>query len=155
MRHNNLRDLNADLQREVCKDVVVEPLLLPLDGEDIQGVQGDRAAPDISSRGLWSAFERTFYDVRVFHPNAPSHIMSNIDQLYCTQEQEKMRKYNTRVMTVERGSFTPLIYTTFGGWGPQATRYHKRLAGRIALKRNEDYNHVLCHMRVRDCFSLL
>ena len=155
MRHNNLRDLNADLQREVCQDVVVEPRLLPLDGEDIQGVQGDQAAPDISSRGLWSAFERTFYDVRIFHPNAPSHITSNIDQLYNTQEQEKMRKYNTRVMTVERGSFTPLIYTTFGGWGPQATRYHKRLAGRIALKRNEEYHHVLSHMRVRVRFSLL
>ena len=31
MRHNALRDLNADLQREVCRDVVVEPRLLPLD----------------------------------------------------------------------------------------------------------------------------
>ena len=117
---------------------MVEPRLLPLDGENIQGVQGDRAAPDISSRGLWSAFERTFYDVRVFHPNAPSHIASNIDQLYRAQEQEKMRKYNTRVMTVERGSFTPLIYTTFGGWGPLATSYHKRLAARIAQKNNEN-----------------
>ena len=66
-----------------------------------------------------------------------------------------MRKYNTRVMPVERGSFTPLIYTIFGGWDPQATRYHKRLAGRIALKRNEEYHHVLCHMRVRVRFSLL
>ena len=25
MRHNNIRDLNADLQREVYKDVMVEP----------------------------------------------------------------------------------------------------------------------------------
>ena len=30
MRHNNLRDLNAELQREVCRDVVVEPPLLPI-----------------------------------------------------------------------------------------------------------------------------
>ena len=66
-----------------------------------------------------------------------------------------MRKYNTRVITVERGSFTPLIYTTFGGWGPQATRYHKRLAEKIANKRNEKYSHVLSHMRARVRFSLL
>jgi hypothetical protein len=38
MRHNALRDLNAELQREVCKDVVVEPHLLPLESEtDLEG----------------------------------------------------------------------------------------------------------------------
>ena len=30
MRHNALRDLNAELQSEVCKDVVIEPHLLPV-----------------------------------------------------------------------------------------------------------------------------
>ena len=155
MRHNNLRDLNAEMQREVCRDVVVEPDLLPLDREEIQGAQGDRAAPDISSRGLWSTFERTFFDVMVLHPNAPSYRTSDPGQLYQTMERKKMVKYNNRVLTVERGSFTPLIYTTFGGWGPQSTRYHKRLAEKIARKRNEDYRHVLSHMRTRVRFSLL
>ncbi len=155
MRHNDLRDLNSELQREVCRDVVVEPQLLPLDTSETDGVQGDRAAPDISSRGLWSTFERTFFDVRVLHPNAPSYQNTNISQLYRNHEQEKMRKYNSRVITVERGSFTPLIYTTFGGWGPQATRYHKRLAEKISAKRNEKYSHVLSHMRTKIRFSLL
>ena len=155
MRHNHRRDLNSELQREVCRDVVVEPKLLPLDNEEIHGVQGDRAGPDISSRGLWSTFERTFFDVRVLHPNAPSYISTGMGQLYRRHEQEKMGKYNSRVITVERGSFTPLIYTTFGGWGPQATRYHKRLAEKIAHKRNEKYSDVLCHMRVKLRFSLL
>ena len=49
MRHNNLRDLNADMQSEVCCDVVLEPRLLPLTNEEVPGVQGERAAPDISS----------------------------------------------------------------------------------------------------------
>ena len=65
MRHNALRDLNAEMQREVCKDVVIEPQLLPLDNESVEGTSADRAAPDISSRGMWSTFERTFFDVRV------------------------------------------------------------------------------------------
>ena len=155
MRHNDLRDLNCELQREVCRDVQVEPQLLPLESSEVDGVQGDRAAPDISSRGLWSTFERTFFDVRVLHPNAPSYQTTSIDQLYKNHEQEKMRKYNARVITVERGSFTPLIYTTFGGWGRQATRYHKRLAEKIAAKRNEKYSHVLSHMRAKIRFSLL
>ena len=45
MRHNALRDLNADFQREVCKDVVVEPKLLPLEGEIVDGISGDRTGP--------------------------------------------------------------------------------------------------------------
>lgn len=155
MRHNNIRDLNAEMQKEVCRDVVVEPQLLPLDNEEINGVHGDRAGPDISSRGMWSTFERTFFDVRVLHPNAPSYRSTDLSRLYRKHEQEKMLKYNTRVMTVERGSFTPLIYNTFGGWGPQCTRYHKRLAEKIARKRNEEYHHVLNHMRTRVRFSLL
>ena len=155
MRHNNLRDLNADMQSEVCCDVVLEPCLLPLTNEEVPGVQGERAAPDISSRGLWSTFERTFFDVRVLHPNAPSYANTDIGKLYRSHELEKMRKYNARVITVERGSFTPLIYTTFGGWGPQTTRYHKRLAEQLASKRNEKYSHVISHMRARVRFSLL
>ena len=66
-----------------------------------------------------------------------------------------MRKYASRILTVDKGSFTPLIYTTFGGWGPQATVYHKKLASLIAKKRNEDYTHVINHIQTRIRFSLL
>ena len=51
MRHDNLRDLNAEMQKEVCCDVVIEPHLLPLNNEEVQGAEGDRPKPDISSRG--------------------------------------------------------------------------------------------------------
>ena len=33
LRHNSLRDLFAELLREICHDVTIEPLLLPLEGE--------------------------------------------------------------------------------------------------------------------------
>ena len=138
MRHNALRELNADLQREVCRDVVVEPPMLPLQNEVISGAKGDQAHPDISSRGIWSTFERTFFDVRVLHPNAPSYQSLSLSRLYNKHETEKMGKYNCRVLTVEKGSFTPLVYTTFGGWAPQTTKYHKRLAELIANKKNEE-----------------
>lgn len=155
MRHNALRDINAELQREVCRDVVTEPQLISLDNEDIPGTLGERAATDVSSRGLWSTFERTFYDVRVFHPNSPSYLSKTPKQLYITHEREKMRKYNSRILQVEKGSFTPLIYSTSGGWGPQASRYHKRIAERISSKRNEPYSKVMSYMRTRLRFSLL
>ena len=156
MRHNALRDLNADLQKEVCRDVVTEPRLLPLDNNtEVDATDGDRAAPDVSSRGLWSTFERTFFDVCVFHPNAPSYQSISSSALYQRHEKEKMKKYNARILTVEKGTFTPLVYTTFGGCGPQATAYHKRLAQLIAKKQNQEYRQVISHIRTRIRFSLL
>ena len=155
MRHNALRDLNAELQSEICKDVIIEPSLLPVNNEEISGTSANRAAPDISSRGLWSTFQRTFFDVRVMHPNAPSYMDSSLPSLYQRHETEKIKKYNSRVLTVEKGTFTPLVYTTFGGCGPQAQRYHRRLAELISQKRNEDYKDVINHIRIRLRFSLL
>ena len=156
MRHNALRDMNAKLQSEVCRDVVTEPRLLPINNEEVSGTTADRAAPDISSRGLWSTFQRTFFDVRVLHPNAASYQSNQtLASIYNQHEKEKMRKYNSRVITVEKGTFTPLVYTTFGGCGPQATRYHKRIAELISKKNNEDYRDVINHIRVKIRFSLL
>ena len=65
-----------------------------------------------------------------------------------------MRKYNTRVITVEKGTFTPLVYTTFGGWAPQAVKYHKRLAELISRNRNVEYRHVINHMRIKVRFAV-
>ena len=156
MRHNALRDLNADLLQEACRDVVVEPQLLPLEHDTVlKGVKGDRACPDVSCRGLWSTFERTFFDVRVFHPNCPSYNSSSTTELYKKHENAKKNTYNERILTVEKGTFTPLVYTTFGGCGPQASAYHKRLAHLIAKKRNEEYHQVITHIRTRVRFALL
>ena len=155
MRHNALRDLNAELQAEVCKDVAIEPNLIPVDNEEITGTRADGARTDISSRGLWGTFQRTFFDVRVLHPNCPSYLGKSITTLYQNHEHAKMVTYNSRIITVERGTFTPLVYSTFGGCGPQAKRYHKRLAELISQKRNEDYHYVVSHIRTRLRFSLL
>ena len=56
---------------------------------------------------------------------------------------------------MERGSFTPLIFTTTGGMGPEATRYHKRVAVLLAEKRGEEYSHVMNFVRTKIRFSIL
>ena len=93
--------------------------------------------------------------MRVLHPNSQSYMNTPMPKLYKRHEKEKMKKYSSRVITVERASFTPLVYTTFGGWGPQAQRYHKRLASLIAAKRNEEYHYVINHIRLKVRFSIL
>ena len=70
-------------------------------------------------------------------------------------EREKKRKYNDRVLQVEKGSFSPLIFSTTGGMGPESTKFHKKLAEMISDKRGEQYSHVVNHIRTRLRFALL
>ena len=37
LRHNDLRDLAANMMSEECKDTEIEPKLTPLSGEELQG----------------------------------------------------------------------------------------------------------------------
>ena len=73
MRHNNIRDLVALLLKEVCRDIKTEPELLPC-------ATPEEARLDVSAVGVWSAMERTFFDVRVMHPNSPSYIHKTPEQ---------------------------------------------------------------------------
>ena len=59
------------------------------------------------------------------------------------------------VIEVEKGSFTPIVVSTFGGMGQEAEKFHKRLAQLIANKRNEQYSCVVNYMRTRLRFTLL
>ena len=78
-RHNRIRDTIAEILREVCTDVVVEPPLTPLesdtytDGMNNRMNTTDGARLDIACIGLFSPLERTYMDVRIFHAGAPSY----------------------------------------------------------------------------------
>ena len=75
----------------------------------------ERARLDVSGRGVWSQYERTFVDIAVTHPTAQSHVGKKMDQLHREFEQAKKRKYLDRVINTERGALTPLIFSTTGG----------------------------------------
>ena len=156
MRHNNLRDYEATLLREVCRDVKVEPDLLPLGGSGTKSRnKAEKARPDVSAVGIWTPMERTFLDVRVTNPNSASYSDKSIEQIYETHENEKKQMYNDRILHVEKGSFTPLVFTTTGGMGPEATKYHKQVARLISAKRNEEYSDVVNWIRTKVRFALL
>ena len=77
------------------------------------------------------------------------------DQLYQLMENKKKAKYNERILQVEKGSFTPIVGSTFGGWGKEATKYHKRIASLLAEKKNERYADVMSHLRTCLRFCVL
>ena len=53
MRHNGIRDLEGELMREVCRDVKIEPDLLPIGEQDMSGNVAGKARCDVSGVGVW------------------------------------------------------------------------------------------------------
>ena len=142
--------------REVCHDVKVEPPLLPLaTGNKTRGNTTDKARLDVSGVGVWGQHERTFIDVRIMHPNCDSYINKPIEEVYLDHENRKKNEYNERVIQVEKGTFTPVVMSIFGGMGKEAEKLNKRLATLIAKKKKERYADVLGYMRTRLRFNLL
>ena len=98
VRHNEIRDLTVDWIDKVCYDVAVEPPLQWLSGETIvpataNAETGRMRFMQISMQGDFEDDDRVhaFFDVRVFHPNAPSYRNSAIPAIYRRHEQEKER----------------------------------------------------------------
>ena len=159
IRHNEIRDVTANLLTEVCHDVLVEPDLQPLTGETLtyttsNSTEGARL--DIAVNGFWGGrYERTFMDVRVFNPHAPSNNNTNISNCYRKHENEKKRAYEQRIRDVEHASFTPLVFSATGGMAKQSTTFYKRLASLLADKWDHTYSKTLYWLRCRLSFSLL
>ena len=89
------------------------------------------------------------------HPTADSHMTKSLDDLYKENENEKKRAYNDRIINVEKSSFTPLVFTTTGGMGPECHKLNKRIAETIASKQKEEYSQVMKHIRCKLRFALL
>ena len=156
-RHNEIRDLEAEILQAVCTDVEVEPVLQEVTGEVLP--RGANKAPDarldIHARGFWAREQSAFFDVRVCHPNADSYKNLTPEQIYKLHENDKKRLYLSRVLEVERGTFTPLVFTTTGGMSNECQRYHSRLAELLAVKKQESYASTIAWIRTRVSFAIL
>ena len=87
--------------------------------------------------------------------STPSNSKSTTKACYRRHEREKRREYKRRVLEVEHGTFTPLVLSTSGGWGPSATVVFQRLAGLMATKHNQAYSTTLQFIRCKISFSLI
>ena len=74
--YNVVRDPIAEILQEVCKDVRIEPQLLPVTGEELPARANiaDGARADVSAIGLWQPLNRAFLDIKVFNPLASSNV---------------------------------------------------------------------------------
>ena len=91
----------------------------------------------------------------VFYSSAPLYRNKELVMLYRAHEAAKKREYGERVREVERGVFTPLVFSSTGGIARECTTFFKRLADLLSVKKQLPYSQVLCWIRCRLLFALL
>ncbi|KAG0729125.1 hypothetical protein GWK47_030958 [Chionoecetes opilio] len=135
--------------REVCQDVSTEPTLLPLDGELLRyrtANTAPEARVDICARGFWTRGQRTFLDIGS-STRWPPPIVSSPSRLSTTgNELEKIRAYGDRILQVDHGTFTPLVFNHIWRHGPKA-RALSRLADLMSVKKHQPRSSVAAWMR--------
>ena len=103
-RHNEIRDLMANVMREVLPDVEIEPKFLPFQDEDLGGRTANRscnARLDIRARGFWTRQQDAFFDIRVTHPKANLLSVSQVSNHLSSHEREKKCQYAERVNNID------------------------------------------------------
>ena len=155
-RHNEVRDFTAELLSECCKDVAVEPVLQEITGEQFppSTITTDDARVDVSARGFWVRGQMAYLDVRVFNPTAKVYLNQTLKAAYKTNENLKKRSYSKRVNLIDQGTFTPLVFTCFGGMARECAVFYNRLSEMIAEKRNEPVSKTKNWIRTRFKFQL-
>ena len=130
----------------------------PLDNETFTNstCTEDDAGLQISAKGTWgSRFERSFHDVKIFSPYAPTNRIKDANESYLLHEILLRVKYQDRIVDIEDVSFSPLIFATTGGASRITHKLIRLIASLIAQKTNERYSEVINFIRTRVSFSLL
>ena len=65
MRDNNVQDFEVNLLKTTLNDVEVERKLQKIDNEELNGLTGDDARPDIRTRSVWTQGQNVFFDIQL------------------------------------------------------------------------------------------
>ena len=92
---------------------------------------------------------------KVFNPVAATYRNKSFQSCYCRLEARKRCEYQDRILNVEHGSFSPLIFSTSGSMGPTASVVFRRLASLLSIKQDEHYSKTILFIRCQLAFALL
>ena len=76
-------------------------------------------------------------------PESPAHKRNQND---------KTRKYNQRILQVENGTFTPLVFTCFGGMIRECSRFFSQAAELLAEKRKQPKSVIMAINKIEFFF---
>ena len=157
-RHDEIRNIFAEMLQQVCNDVAVESPLMPLTGERLNLRSAnidDEARLDIRARSFWMRGEQAFFDVRIFNPFASTHLNQSLTSSFISNEKEKKRKYNQRVIDIEHGSFTPLVMSAYGGCSRETEIFIKMLAEKLSTKKDIIVCKIINWIRTKISFAIV
>ena len=152
--HNNIRDFEANLLRIAHNGVEVEPELQQMDNEQFNGLKEDNARPNIRAKGVWRNAQNVYFDVRVTNVNSDSQKNMLVEKILSKHEQDKKRNYNRRIMNVEHGTFTLLVFSVTDGEGIKTSTF-RHLASKMAFKKDERYEDVVNFIKCKLSFLIL
>ena len=102
----------------------------------------------VSNELVWTGPKTTSYVDYILNNN-------NINNNNNTNN-EKKRQYSRRVLEVEQGTFTPLVFTSTGGMvADECKRFRSRLTELLALKKGDDYATTISWIRAKVSFAIL
>ena len=157
-RHDAIRDETCNLLNMVVHDVEVEPMLQPVtnkNGYPATAKLDDGVRLDGRARGLWRDSQNSYVDVVVTNADCASQQEKTVKAVLRKHEKMKKLYYNRRIMEVEHGTFTPLVFTTTGVMGHECSIFYKTLAEKISTKKKERYEDIVRYLRVKFSFLAL
>ena len=111
----------------VCKDTEIEPILTTLSGEELPGrtsKNSNDVRVDIRTRGFWKRGQQAFFDLRDFDPNACRYRNRSLQQCHVMNEQEKKTTYNEKILQIDHGAFTPLVFSISSSKGRECQKFY-------------------------------
>ena len=70
-------------------------------------------------------------------------------------EKEKKKAYNQRVIQLEHGTFSPLVFSVYSDSGTETKHVIRILCSKVARKRKLKYNHAINWFRTKISIELV
>ena len=83
-RHDNVKNFEAKLLKQVCNDVQLEPPLQPTTGYSFRASANTRddARLDVRAKGFWRQGQNAYFDVRITNSDAASQRAKSIETIH-------------------------------------------------------------------------
>ena len=154
--HNHIRNVTAELLSQVTKNVKIQPVLQSLIGETFdqwRANTSDSSRLDIRTKGFWTKHQMALFNVSVFDTNTKRYGAQSFQRFLYEQRKEKKRLYNMRVLQVENGSFTPLVFSINDGMSRETSKIANRWM--LSKKSDENYSITMSCIRRKLSFFLM
>ena len=121
MFNDSLKNFTSALIEKVCHDAKIEPRLEPVPENMILNrttTRSDDARADIRARSFWRPGQNSFFDICVTNTESNSYNKRAVLFILRSKENSKKNQYNQRIMSVDHGTFTPLVFSVGGVYEP-------------------------------------